>query len=164
MSIVIRNLVNPHSNCSNSYQICCRHSFDLYNVWDDLWIHSKSLFHVIISVIIILICIMVLSTCYQSQPCVSSGVLPFIVYTGYALNWDLREDWGTWICCSILSSGLLHNFKHGKWFLLRSTTVRTPCLLSDAWKYYLAIVNNCILRFFWVLKLTLVRSISNGNC
>ena len=54
--------------------------------------------------------------------------------------------------------GLLHNFKKGKWFLLRSTKVRTPCLLSEAWMYYAAIANNIVLRFFWVLKLSLVSS------
>lgn len=67
------------------------------------------------------------------------------VYTLYALNWDLREDWG-----------LLHNFKRGKWFLLRSTKVRTPCLLSEAWMYYAAMANNIVLRFFWILKLSLM--------
>lgn len=52
--------------------------------------------------------------------------------------------------------GLLNNFKKGKWFLLRSTKVRTPCLLSESWMYYVAIANNIVLRFFWVLKLSLV--------
>ena len=53
--------------------------------------------------------------------------------------------------------GLLQNFKRGKWFLLRSTKVRTPCLLSEAWMYYAAMANNIVLRFFWILKLSLVR-------
>lgn len=94
------------------------------------------------------------------------------IYTLYALNWDLREDWGR-LKSFDLSIGLLHNVDQGKWFLLRRgdpvststdscsainqlSSVRSKHLLSETSYYYVAICVNSIMRFLWILKLGVV--------
>lgn len=68
------------------------------------------------------------------------------IYTCYALYWDLREDWG-----------LLWNFKHGKYFLLRKEVEgRSKHLLSERYYYHIAIVFDIVLRWIWILRLSLV--------
>ncbi|CBK24141.2 uncharacterized protein [Blastocystis hominis] len=60
------------------------------------------------------------------------------IYTIYALCWDLHEDWG------------LLRIRQDK------TLLRAKCLIPYPVAYYLAIVNNTILRFAWILKLFIV--------
>ena len=68
------------------------------------------------------------------------------IYTCYALYWDLREDWG-----------LLWNFQRGKYFLLRKEVEgRSKHLLPERYYYHMAIVFDVILRWIWLLRLSLV--------